>query len=60
MQSVIKDNLMDNNIEIKKKRKLDKEQFGLCKICNDKANGIHYGIPSCEGCKVIKYLFNIL
>ena len=30
---------------------LDKEQFGLCKICNDKATGIHYGISSCEGCK---------
>ena len=33
-------------------RKLDKQQFGMCKICNDKATGIHYGIPSCEGCKV--------
>ena len=27
--------------------------FGRCKICKDKATGIHYGIPSCEGCKVI-------
>ena len=32
-------------------RKLDKEQFGLCKVCHDKATGIHYGISSCEGCK---------
>lgn len=34
-------------------KKLDKEQFGNCKVCNNKANGIHYGIASCEGCKVI-------
>ena len=27
--------------------------FGKCKVCKDKATGIHYGIPSCEGCKVI-------
>lgn len=27
--------------------------FGKCKVCKDKATGVHYGIPSCEGCKVI-------
>ncbi len=32
-------------------RKLDKLQFGMCKVCNDHATGIHYGISSCEGCK---------
>ena len=26
--------------------------FGKCKICSDKATGIHYGIATCEGCKV--------
>lgn len=26
--------------------------FGKCKICNDRATGIHYGIATCEGCKV--------
>jgi hypothetical protein len=31
--------------------------FGLCKICNDKATGIHYGVASCEGCKVKIILF---
>ena len=28
-----------------------KFDFGRCKVCKDKATGIHYGIPSCEGCK---------
>ena len=26
--------------------------FGKCKVCNDKATGVHYGIATCEGCKV--------
>nr|ASL70536.1 nuclear receptor [Brachionus calyciflorus] len=25
--------------------------FGKCKVCNDKATGVHYGIATCEGCK---------
>ena len=24
----------------------------LCKVCNDIANGIHFGVTTCEGCKV--------
>ena len=34
--------------------------FGKCKICSDKATGIHYGISTCEGCKVYIQLINIL
>ena len=38
--------------ENKTARQLDKDQFGVCRICENKANGIHYGVASCEGCKV--------
>lgn len=27
------------------------EENFKCQVCSDKANGIHYGIISCEGCK---------
>lgn len=31
--------------------------FGKCKVCKDKATGIHYGVASCEGCKVLKKIY---
>jgi hypothetical protein len=33
--------------------------FGKCKICQDKATGIHYGVATCEGCKV-RNVYSIL
>jgi len=26
--------------------------FGQCQVCCDKATGVHYGVATCEGCKV--------
>ena len=56
MNKKIKDQFDDKHEHknYKRHKKLDKEQFGNCKICDCKANGIHYGVASCEGCKVIK------
>ncbi|CAD5120779.1 DgyrCDS9339 [Dimorphilus gyrociliatus] len=25
--------------------------FGNCRVCSDKATGVHYGVATCEGCK---------
>nr|ASL70547.1 nuclear receptor [Brachionus calyciflorus] len=40
-----------NNKRAEKNRSEVKYNFGNCKICNDKATGIHFGICTCEGCK---------
>ncbi|CAF1045978.1 unnamed protein product [Brachionus calyciflorus] len=40
-----------NNKRAEKNKSEIKYNFGNCKICNDKATGIHFGICTCEGCK---------
>ena len=47
-----KSNQSGNNLNKESNKSHEKFDFGRCKICKDKATGIHYGIPSCEGCKV--------
>ncbi|CAF0864713.1 unnamed protein product [Brachionus calyciflorus] len=42
---------LDQNCQDGKKLAKVPFNFGKCKVCKDKATGIHYGIPSCEGCK---------
>ncbi len=32
--------------------KSESSSFGRCKVCRDKATGMHYGVITCEGCKV--------
>ena len=42
-----------NPIKTAPKRAKSTFPFGKCKVCNDKATGVHYGVASCEGCKVM-------
>lgn len=31
--------------------------FGKCQVCGLVANGVHYGVESCEGCKVCLIIY---
>ena len=54
MKIKIKDHLAT---KLEKEEKTNSESFGGCKICDDRATGIHYGVESCESCKVITIFF---
>ncbi len=45
-------NLDENQLNQANKRPRSTFPFGKCKVCTDKATGIHYGKATCEGCKV--------
>lgn len=32
------------------------QPFIACRVCGDKASGYHYGVTSCEGCKVSSHI----
>jgi hypothetical protein len=46
-------NFLDNINDPKVKRlQSNIFKFGKCRICDDDATGFHYGVQTCEGCKV--------
>ena len=52
--------IMDNNVYpllYDSSPPLPPRMYKPCAVCNDKSSGYHYGISSCEGCKVSYFLF---
>lgn len=48
-------NRMEEMNNVNKRNKIN-FTFGLCKVCKrDQSSGFHYGIATCDGCKVISF-----
>jgi hypothetical protein len=45
----ISSSLQQTDFDLSQKHSL---KFGCCQVCNDKANIIHYGVLSCQSCKI--------
>ena len=45
-----------NNLEIDFKKPA-RGLYGQCKICGDQGTGLHYGVLTCEGCKVFIFSY---
>ena len=52
MNGAVDSKMYESQLSQANKRPKSTFPFGKCKVCTDKATGIHYGIATCEGCKV--------
>ncbi|CAD5117876.1 DgyrCDS6620 [Dimorphilus gyrociliatus] len=50
-KSAIQDNHVESSSDKKSMKKSPKPLLPPCRVCGDKASGLHYGLNTCEACK---------